>query len=357
MNNFYINSQFFNDSLDVLKMTPSTFAKRAGLDKSTVCQLSKGNYQVKEKTRVLRDVEETLKKLDIGDTEKLFQKPGKKLIQQREAVASEVVQFFDLTGEPFSNGPTDAVWLNDEYRDVKNTILSTVKSRGLRAVIGDYGSGKSTLFRLCLNELKGQSGFRVTDIPAIHAKHLNDRYIVETVIDELGGLDVPSGYRNKAKKMNDVIAQMNAHGIKLAIFIDEAQNLSNEVLKEIRLLWESWLIKKASISFVLFGKPELRILLNKRSMQEVTKRLKITELPGFSSPVGKSDIPDYIDFKLKRVGGNGGIFSEDAISFIECKANTPIDVHLLAQAGMSAAAGIQEKPVTAEHIAAGLATL
>jgi len=357
MTDFYFNSKFFNDCLEQLNMKPTTFAKRAGLDKSTVCQLSKGKYHVQEKTRVLHDLENTLQQMNIKNTEQLFQKPGKKLIPRSENRNSTVINFFNLTDEPFQNGVTHKVWFNGEYEAVYKTVLSTVENRELRAVIGAFGSGKSTLFRMCLREFKEQSRFRVTDIPAIHAKHLNDRYLVETIIEELGGLKVPQGFRRKAKTMNHVISEMNNREIKLAIFIDEAQNLSDEVLKEIRLLWENWLAQEASISFILFGKPELRLKLEKRSMMEVSKRLKVTELPGFSSPQGKADIADYIDFRLSIVGGTGDIFSDDAVEFIRGKANTPIDVHIFAQAGMAAAANIHEKPVTAEHIVAGLTTL
>jgi type II secretory pathway predicted ATPase ExeA len=352
---FYYNYNFLKEVLALHKLKIKDFALSCNLEGSTISRIIHGSYNPSIKTTAFDKIENALKKLKVPNIEDFYQPEKTFVMEAKESGNQMITDYWKIHGEPFPALANDAaLWRNDEVKTILERINNAVYNHEFLSITGEVGSGKSTLFRTAYRQLSDDPNVIISTVPSFHSKHLTDSYLCDIIIEDLGKQKIPIGVRKKAIALNNVLDDLANRNINPVLMFDEAQMISDETLKDIRLIAEEWKSNGNPIAFILFAKPELKLRLRKGSMKEVAKRLPIIDITGFHAAV-KADVRDYITFKLKAVGGNiDTIFSPEAIQFIADRSRTPLDVNMLSRAGMIAAARIGDDQVNKDHIIAGI---
>jgi type II secretory pathway predicted ATPase ExeA/pSer/pThr/pTyr-binding forkhead associated (FHA) protein len=221
------------------------------------------------------------------------------------------LELFKLKELPFRLSPDPQfLFLSKHHARAKAYMESTIWfTDGFVLITGEIGSGKTTLIESFLREL---------DRDVIVAQ-LN-----QTQISPLGflqGLLVQFGFSpfkmNKAELLatiNNFLIEQYAAGRKVVLVIDEAQNLSNRVLEEVRLLSGVETTKDKTLRIILAGQPELGDKLNSPELVQLAQRIR---LRFHLTPLSNDETVAYIAHRLEVAGAEGRqIFTPDAVQLI-----------------------------------------
>jgi general secretion pathway protein A len=179
-------------------------------------------------------------------------------------------------------------------------------NRGFLLLAGDVGTGKTTLINEFLNNVDKNT--RIAILPDPQIDKLNFYHFLTRAFDIK-----KKEFTNKGDFLVHFIHflhKSHADGIKVLIIIDEAQGLSHEMLEELRQLSN---IEKKDIKLLnvfLVGQHELVFALNKTKNRALLQRITTKYLLG---PLKKTDVQNYIEFRLKVAGTEKKLFSAGAI--------------------------------------------
>ncbi len=181
---------------------------------------------------------------------------------------------------------------------------------GFVALTGEVGTGKTTLCHCLLKQLPEN-----IDLALILNSRLNAIELVATLCDELAiSYDKNS---NSLKYLIDVLNQhlllTHAKGRQTVLLIDEAQNLSMEVLEQLRLLTNLETTKTKLLRIILVGQPELKELLERQDLRQLNQRITARY---HLLPLSRKETQAYIKHRLSISHGNIEIFQDAAINKI-----------------------------------------
>ncbi len=221
------------------------------------------------------------------------------------------LELFRLKELPFRLSPDPQfLYLSKHHARAKAYMESTIWfTDGFVVITGEIGSGKTTLIESFLREL---------DRDVVVAQ------INQTQISPLGflqGLLVQFGFSpfkmNKAELLatvNHFLIEQYAAGRKVVLVIDEAQNLSNRVLEEVRLLSGVETTKDKTLRIILAGQPELNDKLDSQELVQLAQRIR---LRFHLTPLSREDCTAYVLHRLEIAGAAGRpIFSEGALALV-----------------------------------------
>jgi general secretion pathway protein A len=218
--------------------------------------------------------------------------------------------FFGLRERPFELIPNPRfLFLSQQHQEALTHLNYGLSGRpGITLVIGDAGTGKSTLIRAALDATRAP-GSRV----ALMANPtLTRAEFYEHLSTTLGFSAEAAGSKTAFLREMDaaLIECQNAGGI-LALIVDEAQSLPSELLEELRLLTNAGLEGQASLTLVLVGQPELATRLNDPSLRQLKQRVALrAELKPFSL----KETAGYIASRITIAGGRADqVFTRDAV--------------------------------------------
>jgi len=181
---------------------------------------------------------------------------------------------------------------------------------GFVILTGEVGTGKTTICR-CLLEQVPQN----VDLALVLNPKVTSVELIATVCDELG-VRYPEKDAS-IKMLTDVLNQhlLDAHekGRRTVLIIDEAQNLSADVLEQIRLLTNLETSTQQLLQIILIGQPELRTLLQRKDLRQLAQRVTARY---HLEPVSREDTGDYIRHRLQICGASRPIFSQAAVDRI-----------------------------------------
>jgi general secretion pathway protein A len=208
-------------------------------------------------------------------------------------------QFYGFREPPFNITPDPRfLFFSDRHREAYNHILFGIRERkGFIQITGEVGAGKTTLCRALLEEL-GPS--YVTAL--ILNPCLNPTQLLRSILTELG---LEPGKADRATclaMLNRFLLDQLAAGNDVVLLIDEAQDLSSELLEQVRLLSNLETDQRKLLQIVLIGQPELREKLNDRSLRQLRQRITVRY---HLTPLSRPEIERYIQHRLQVVGANG----------------------------------------------------
>jgi general secretion pathway protein A len=220
-------------------------------------------------------------------------------------------QFYGLSEKPFELTPNPRfLFLTPSHREALDSINDGIKEqRGLISITGEVGTGKTTLVHSLLNRLDE----KVKTVFIFHTT-ITFKGLLETILQELG---LPVMEESKMGLWDQLIQhlnQMTARDESLVVIIDEAQNLSEEVMEELGRVFElnAWISNRIPIVFV--GQPEFEDRLNSKSSGQLNQRIGIRRQ---IRPLTGEESKEYIDHRLKLVGSSiSETFTPKAISMI-----------------------------------------
>ena len=181
---------------------------------------------------------------------------------------------------------------------------------GFVALTGEVGTGKTTLCHCLLQQLPEN-----IDIALILNPKLNAIELLATICDELRIAYDKNQHtlKNLIDALNQHLLTTHANGRRTVLVIDEAQNLSLEVLEQVRLLTNLETSKTKLLQIILVGQPELKDLLNRRELRQLNQRITARY---HLLPLSLAETRTYIRHRLMVCKGNPDLFKESAINKI-----------------------------------------
>ena len=208
--------------------------------------------------------------------------------------------FYGFREMPFNITPDPRfLYLSPTHQEALQHLKYGVREKkGFIVLVGEVGCGKTTLCRRFLNELDPAH----FDTALILNPRVTETQMLKAILTELGET-------KPARSQNDLVAQMNRvlldrieKGRDIVLIIDEAQNLSNDVLEQIRLLSNLETDQQKLLQIVLMGQPELKEVLAQEELRQLRQRILVHyEL----HPLAADDISHYIQHRLSLAGGSG----------------------------------------------------
>ncbi|MGH9738312.1 MAG: ExeA family protein [Candidatus Acidiferrales bacterium] len=217
--------------------------------------------------------------------------------------------------------------------------------KGFILLTGEVGTGKTTLLNRLLGWLRGQ---RVAT-----AYIFNSRMGVNDLFDMmLTEFEIPCESREKSQivlRLNQWLLERYRAGETAVLIVDEAQNLSSEVLEEIRLLTNLETSTEKLLQIVLTGQPELEEKLKAPHLRQLRQRIT---LRCRTSPLTLEETFGYIAERLRIAGANcEPIFSKEAIEMVHTySCGIPRVVNLLCEHSMINAYVDSLRPVPADLV-------
>jgi general secretion pathway protein A len=256
-------------------------------------------------------------------------------------------KFFGLKENPFNVNPDPRFLFSTAHTEETLATLTygIQRRRGFILLTGEVGTGKTTLINKLLGWLRRQ---RVATSfvfnPGLDADQFFDYMLADF------GLNLES--RNKGQmlmRLNKWLLERYLVGGTAVLIVDEAQNLSAEVLEEIRLLTNLETSTEKLLQIVLSGQPELEEKLSRPELRQLRQRIT---LRCKTQPLTLDETQQYVATRLRIAGGDGRpIFTPDAIEAVHFYSRgIPRVINLLCEHGLIGAFAEQKNPVPTERI-------
>ena len=219
--------------------------------------------------------------------------------------------YFGLTDLPFSIAPDpNYLYLSDKHREALAHMIYGVGDQGGFVVLtGEVGTGKTTICRSVLQQLPDNANIAFVINPRQSTNQL-----LQSIFSELS-IPYREGMTSKAMmdRLNAYLLGAHADGRNTILIIDEAQNLSVDVLEQLRLLTNLETDEKKLLQLVLLGQPELNDILAKPELRQLTQRVTARY---HLTPLSKTEVADYIRHRLSVARCTTDVFSPSAISSV-----------------------------------------
>ena len=218
-------------------------------------------------------------------------------------------EYFGLTELPFSIAPDPRyLYMSDQHREaLAHLVYGLHSDGGFVLLTGEVGTGKTTVCRCLLEQIPEN-----TDVAFVLNPKLSVEELLATICDELG-IHYPEG--NTSIKVfvdhiNAYLLKAHAQGRKTVLILEEAQNLSTDVLEQVRLLTNLETNQCKLLQIIMLGQPELKDMLSRPELrqlaQRITARYHLSSLP-------RKEVAAYVNHRLAVAGTRNRLFPPSTI--------------------------------------------
>ncbi|RMD82498.1 MAG: AAA family ATPase [Candidatus Dadabacteria bacterium] len=215
--------------------------------------------------------------------------------------------FYQLSEDPFNLTPDPKFhYVNESTREAMASILHGLKARkGFLTLIGEAGTGKTTLLKKIADEIEGETQVVFVFNPGVSFDEL-----LEFICSELG-VTADGRRLHMLERLNEYLLEQLTAGRNVVVMIDEAQTLSDRVLEELRLLSNLETSKEKILQILLSGQPELEEKLRRPGLRQLRQRVAVRAT---LRPMRASEIGPYIETRLRRAGApRNDLFTKAAL--------------------------------------------
>ncbi len=252
--------------------------------------------------------------------------------------------FFGFKERPFQLVPNPAyLYLSRGHEEALAHLAYAIsQGDGFVEITGEVGTGKTTLCRAFLESLS-EEGTEAAFIfnPKLDAIHLlkaiNDEFGIESSADDIKGL---------IDSLNEFLLRKMAEGRKVILLIDEAQNLSKDVLEQLRLLSNLETTTSKLLQIILVGQPELGDMLDSHDLRQLGQRITLS---CHLSPLSFRETREYILHRLRVASRNEVVrFTVPAIRTVyRYSGGIPRLINIACDRALLTAFGLNRRRVTA----------
>jgi len=213
-------------------------------------------------------------------------------------------QHFGLKQAPFSIAPDPRyLFMSERHREALAHLLYGVRGEGGFVVLtGEIGAGKTTVCRCFLEQIPERCNVAYIFNPKLTVDELLKTVCAEFRIAYRHDGPGVATVKDYVDALNDYLLRTHAAGQNSVLIIDEAQNLSADVLEQLRLLTNLETNERKLLQIVLIGQPELRLLLARPEMQQLAQRVIARyHLGALSEP----ETTQYVGHRLSVAGLHG----------------------------------------------------
>ncbi|MDM8523649.1 AAA family ATPase [Desulfococcaceae bacterium HSG8] len=250
--------------------------------------------------------------------------------------------FFDFKERPFQLVPNPAYLFLSKCHEEALAHLAYAVSQGdgFVEITGEVGTGKTTLCRVFLENLD-------QDIEAayIFNPKLNAIQLLKAINDELGIDSKANNTKELIDKLNFFLMERKAEGKKVILVIDEAQNLSKEVLEQLRLLSNLETTTKKLLQVILIGQPELAEMLDSHELRQLAQRITLSY---HLTPLNYKETKEYIEHRIRIASRKQGIrFAHTAlIAIYRYSGGIPRLINIACDRSILTAYGLNQRKIT-----------
>jgi general secretion pathway protein A len=221
------------------------------------------------------------------------------------------LSFFGLHEKPFAITPDPRyLYLSERHAEALAHLLYGInEAGGFIQLTGEVGTGKTTVVRTLLSRVPHHA-----DVAVILNPRVTPVEFLLTICEELG-LGIADADRDSVKQMVDALNRRlltaHAEGRRIIVIVDEAQNLSADVLEQVRLLTNLETATQKLLQIILIGQPELRELLDRTELRQLAQRITGRY---HLQPLSREETRGYVRHRLGVAGAAGEIFTPSALA-------------------------------------------
>jgi len=210
-------------------------------------------------------------------------------------------EFYGLKESPFNITPDPRfLFFSERHREAFSHLLFGIQQRkGFIQITGEVGAGKTTLCRALLEKLGDNYKTALILNPCLSLDQLLMAILKEFAIE------VPKGQRDRVsmlEMLNEFLLQQVVEGFEVVLIIDEAQDMSFELLEQVRLLSNLETDDRKLLQIVMIGQPELRDKINDKRLRQLRQRITVRY---HLTPLSRKETDAYIRHRIHVCGGNG----------------------------------------------------
>ncbi|HKN16016.1 MAG TPA: AAA family ATPase [Candidatus Sulfotelmatobacter sp.] len=251
-------------------------------------------------------------------------------------------EFYGLRANPFNVNPDPRyLFLTRHTEEALACLTYGIQSRkGFVLLTGEVGTGKTTLINKLLEWLRLQQ----VATAFVFNSRLNTTQFLDYMMADFG---IPCDSKAKSQvllRLYNWLLDRYRAGETAVLIVDEAQNLTDEVLEEIRMLTNLETFTEKLLQIVLVGQPELELRLKQPQLRQLRQRLS---LRAKTHPLTLEETKAYIQQRLRIAGASGGqIFdAESLVEIHRCANGIPRVINLLCEHCLVSAFVDQQKVI------------
>jgi general secretion pathway protein A len=209
--------------------------------------------------------------------------------------------WYGFTEKPFNLTPDPKyLYLSQRHAEAFAHLEFGHRERGgFILITGEVGTGKTTLARYFLSRLPPDTHTAVVLYPALTASEL-----LRTILDDLHVAPDGDSLKSLVGALHRYLLDARARGDNVVLLIDESQDLSTEVLEQIRLISNLETDTEKLIQIVLMGQSELRDLLSRHELRQLAQRVTARY---HLSPLSAAETEAYVRHRIAVAGGEGKV--------------------------------------------------
>ena len=261
--------------------------------------------------------------------------------------------FFGFNERPFKLVPNPAyLFLSKSHEEaLAHLTYAVIQGEGFMEITGEVGTGKTTLCRAFLEHLDND-----TKAAYIFNPNLDSVELLKAINDEFNIPSDADNTKDLIDNLNAFLIEQKTRGKSTILLIDEAQNLTNEVLEQLRLLSNLETAKHKLLHIILVGQPELNEKLNSHELRQLRQRISLSCR---LIPLSFKDVRNYIQHRINVASGKPGIQFDDAAyrSIYNYSQGIPRLINIVCDRALLTAFGLDQKEITQKIVRASIKEL
>jgi|GEM_PF-306137 len=256
------------------------------------------------------------------------------------------LEYFGFREKPFNVTPDPRFfYTNPIYQETYAGLLYGIRERkGFISLIGEVGTGKTTLLRKLMSELREPVHFVYLCYTTLTFEEL-----LSFICADLGLVLGEKTHLQKIQALNDFLLNVAREGGTGVLLVDEAQNLADDVLENLRLLSNLETVSEKLLQIILVGQPELERKLAQPKLRQLKQRIAIQ---GRLGRLKEREVEPFILSRLAAAAYEGkSLFTPEAIQRIAAYSKgTPRLINVICDNALLVAYSLNQKTVQAEVI-------
>jgi general secretion pathway protein A len=257
----------------------------------------------------------------------------------------DYLEFFNLKEAPFGLTPDSFYFYPSKmHNDILASLdYAVTQKEGFSLITGEPGVGKTISLKIFIDRWKDKA-----EIALILTPRLAPEEFLQAVLQDL---HIPLKTPNKNEMLQsfrDLLIERSHAGKRVIIIVDEAQNLPDGTLEELRLLSNLETEKEKLLQIILVGQPELRARLHVEGLKQLDQRVTVRVT---LRPLSPEETSDYLNYRLIKAGKGSALFDEKARKAIyRFSRGIPRLINLVASRAMMVAYLGSSHKISKEHV-------